>query len=531
MKASRLAPFLLSLLLATGAQASEAERLKELSASVSELFERAERARTLVRHCSVAEPETANPLRDALASWAHRNDAALADTTIAAIAAAAPGLSGQLDQGRAKLAGIIADQVDRTLGLCAGLPERLASDEFSLKAALRRTIRIAAGLGLEIEEAEPEAPSGSIEILPLARFSAIAEARMDEIGSKQGAADDRDLRAAREAHLLTQLKAVRPLMLYGRVVADDTLREWRGEQQSSFAANCSGFADNAAEAKMAALVGSDTLLTGDAAHIKETDAGGVVILHRCRLMTLAEAGLPVAEDGPVALVARPPQPDEVRAAPGQGIALDRIDRVLYDATFETRMDGFGNGYVHRREDVYVLLRDGTAWRHDWPFPPADLDAGLSQRRDPGKWFTWSESGSAVTLTGMENGRTVDLSSSYKLVPMPSEARLTATYRFTDIGIMGLRRDQTLAFSEDGTVLYSRDGFAAGNTGTSFVIADIGPGVEHRARYRFDGYALIMEGPSGAERHFFARLDGTDANAPEDVIFDGRIFWGASDKTE
>ena len=52
--------------------------------------------------------------------------------------------------------------------------------------------------------------------------------------------------------------------------------------------------------------------------------------------------------------------------------LIRLSACFTKRNFETRMDGFGNGYVDRREDVYVLLRDGTGWRHDWPFPPTEL---------------------------------------------------------------------------------------------------------------------------------------------------------------
>lgn len=530
MRLARTAPILLTLLLSAAAEASEAERLAELSEAVSDMFDRAERARTLVRHCNVAEPAQAGALRDALASWSYRNDAAFYDAAIAAIAAAAPGLSEQLDDGRTRLDQTVAEQLAGSPDICGGLSDRLATDEFSLKNPLRRTRRIAAGFGLEIHEPEPPAPADPTEILPLAQFSATASVWMDEVGSKGGAAKDRDLRQAREAHLLSRVQETRPLMLHGRAVSDDELREWRGEQQSSFAASCSSFADDDAEARMAALRGSNTVLAGVPARVAETDNGGVVVLHDCQPLTLSEAALPLSPSGPAELVMRPPEIDEVRAAPGQGIAPDRIHRVLYDAAFQTRMDGFGNGYVDRREHVYVLLRGGSAWRHDWPFPPADLDFGVSQRREPEKWFIWSGTGDTMILTRKDGdpAERIDLSSARRLAPMPKDARLDATYRFTSIGMMGLRQDQHLTFSADGTVLYRRDAFAGGNVGTSFVTATLGPGAQNRSRYRFDGFGLILEGSEGEERHFFARMDGSDARVPEDVILDGRIFWGMGD---
>ncbi len=64
---------------------------------------------------------------------------------------------------------------------------------------------------------------------------------------------------------------------------------------------------------------------------------------------------------------RPLDYAEAYGAPGAGIVLSDIDRVLYDAEFANRMDGFGNGYTQRDEDIYVLLRDGTAYRHAWNF--------------------------------------------------------------------------------------------------------------------------------------------------------------------
>ena len=87
-------------------------------------------------------------------------------------------------------------------------------------------------------------------------------------------------------------------------------------------------------------------------------------LQDCLLFTLEETRETILEaDDEAGLVYRPPEADEVYASAGNGIAMGDIDRVLYLADFRNRLDGFGNGYTHRKENFYVLFRDGTAYRH------------------------------------------------------------------------------------------------------------------------------------------------------------------------
>lgn len=97
--------------------------------------------------------------------------------------------------------------------------------------------------------------------------------------------------------------------------------------------------------------------------------GGTISLNDCRafIHDPAKTELAGIADDSAGVMLRPPEYAEAYAGPGEGIALDQVDRVLYDAEFENRMDGFGNGYTHRREDIYVLLEDGAAYCHAWNF--------------------------------------------------------------------------------------------------------------------------------------------------------------------
>lgn len=225
---------------------------------------------------------------------------------------------------------------------------------------------------------------------------------------------------------------------------------------------------------------------------------------------------------------RPLDYAEAYGAPGAGIALSGIDRVLYDAEFANRMDGFGNGYTQRDEDIYVLLRDGTAYRHAWNFAFTDLNLDLSRQREPDRWFTWKDEADELMLTqngGLDIGSTIDISEARRLVPVPEGHVLNATFYFLNVGMGGARSDREYTFLGDGQLRYSRSGFVAGSFGTSYIIAsgkradDVATGT-----YAFDGYTLLIQGPEGEERHFAALIEGQDADHPQEIIIDGQVYW-------
>lgn len=261
----RTAPHLFCVLVALGlAGAAHADPLAELSASVTDLFSRAESARAHARHCARFPGADRVAPRDALAGWSHRNDAAGYDALMAALNDTAPGLTEQTEAAYAQIDAAVAQQIAAKPQLCAGLPDRLKSDEFALRPALRETRRIARDLGVRPADPMPPRiePGLAAAIQPLAQFSAWASAAMAEIASAPGAQSDRALREAREEHLLALLEPQGRLAFRGRVLSDSELREWRGDRQSSFAASCRRFADEDGQQRMADLVGSTAVLTG-----------------------------------------------------------------------------------------------------------------------------------------------------------------------------------------------------------------------------------------------------------------------------
>ncbi len=478
--------------------------------------------------CDQHDPASAEARKDTMASWSYRMDLPGYQRVLAAARAKLSSLGPDIDQHAEKVRGAILDQVSADASICADLAQTLGEDIYDIADDVRYLLRNADDFGFELAEVEVEPPSGEVEVVPLAALSAQLAAKMDEVGSKAGARQDRALREAREAHAEAWLEARPLLAVFGRLTDDDSLREWRGDRQSAFLATCSSFADDSHEANMAREIGQDRILVGTLRWLRDDREGGRINLEKCQLFVHdpAEVTLATVEDDSAGLMLRPPEYDEAFAGPGLGIAMSDVERVLYDATFENRMDGFGNGYTDRQEDIYVLLRDGTAYRHAWNFSFTDLDVSLSRAREPERWFSWSEKGGALTLTqsgGLDAGTEIDLSEARRLLPIPQGQKLDRTYYYLNVGMGGRRSDREYAFSPDGTVVHTRGGFVAGNFGTHHITV-VGEEDEATSRYAFDGHTLLIEGPDGQERHFVAIVEGDDPGSPAELIIDGQVHW-------
>lgn len=490
-------------------------------------------AQAYMAACDLHDPASQQARHDAMAGWSHRVDLPGYERVMAGAIERLPDLAESLEQQTETLRQAVIDDVIADRSTCTNFKDALADEKFDIAQPIRYLLRTADDFGIDVAEAKQAPVSDDIEVLPLAVLSAQLAAKMDEIGSKSGAETDRDLREARENHAEAWLEQRPALVLFGRVTADDELREWRGDQQSTFLASCSSFADDATEAAMADALGQDRIIVGDIRWLREDREGGEISLNDCRLFVHNpdEAPLATIGDDSTGLMLRPPEYDEIFAGPNQGIPIGDVDRVLYDAEFANRMDGFGNGYTHRREDIYVLLRDGTAYRHEWNFAFTDLDVALSRQREPDRWFTWADTWGSVTLTqtgGLDKGTEIDLSDARALAPMPAEQTLDQTYYYLNVGMGGGRSDRDYAFAPDGQLVHTRGGFVAGNFGTSYIIS-VGEDDVARSSYAFDGYTLLIDGPDGQERHFAALIEGDDPARPEEIIIHGQVHWLRGDE--
>ncbi|WP_242675155.1 hypothetical protein [Phytopseudomonas dryadis] len=502
----------------------------EFNAALSEAASRVVTARTLKTLCDERDPAGESARRDALASWTQRNDIADYDAVMAALERRSDGLRKEIEDNLARARTQIGQALDDDATHCGDLTAFLADEKYTIKPVVRTLRRMARDFDLDMATPQPDAPEVTAKLVGLAHLSVLAEAEMAAVGSHEGARKDRDLRRAREARLEDHLERQGAVAGYGRVVSDDALREWRGAKQSRFSLSCRSFRDEAQEARMKNARGQNMVVVGQPRSVVDGE-NARINLRDCRLFTLEETRETIAEtDDEAGLVHRPPEADEVYAGPGKGMAMKDIDRVLYVAEFENRLDGFGNGYTHREEDVYVLLRDGTAYRHAWSFPFTDLDVATSKEREPGRWMTWSK-GWTGKVTLSQDGDEIDLSKAQELASLPADTRLDHSYYFLNVGMGGIRRDRSFVFNPDGTVTHARGGFVAGNFATSYMIVTSNRDNSVTSTYRFEDYALVLSHPEGEERRFFAVFGSAEKSDPDDVIIDGVVYWTRKAKEE
>lgn len=487
------------------------------------------------QQCDSRQPDGVVARKDVVAAWSYDNNRADYERIMAGLHARLPELAGQIGPQVEAIRGEIAADLDRSPEQCRDMADLLEDEQFDVRSSVRQLLSLARRLDIDIPPAPEITPAvksvEDVEILRLATLSARLKAKMAEIGSDEGARKSSSLRRERAEHAEAWLEADGVQVLFGRVTDDDEMREWRGDVQSAFKLDCHSFADDAHEERMAASIGEDMVVVGTPRMVVESSGGGGIGLDRCSLFTLEEVGRPFAEeDDSAGLVLRPLEFDEAYAGPNRGIALGDVDRLLYASSFDNRLDGFGNGYIDRQEAIYVLLRNGSAYRHDWSFPFTDLDVERSRQREPERWYRWGEESAGIVLAGTgENGdETIDLASAQRLQPFSTRS-LEAEYYYLQIGMGGGRQDRRYAFSEDGTVLYSRGGFVAGNVGTSYIIVSGADDPEVRARYRIEDYALILETAEGEERHFLAMPASADTKLPDTLFIDGTAYWLDDDR--
>lgn len=512
--------------------AARADGAKELSEGLGKVVGAFTATELHVEQCNRTDPAKAASRRDVLAAWSHGNKRASYDLLMQGLQARMPDLATQIARERQRMRETIAQEIATHPARCDDLQAFFKDNkQLSVGTQVSRLTRLSSRLGIHVPAAPEIRPAeksvDSTRILRLAALSARLEAKMAEIGSKDGGRRMSDLSRAREEHAQNWLAADGMQILFGRVTASDELREWRGDQQSAFKAECSNFINDAHKQRMAEAANQDRVVVGRPRSVFDTEIGGKLKLDRCSVFTVQETGRPfVEEDDKAGLMPRPLEENEAYAGPNKGIALNRIDRVLYESSFNNRMDGFGNGYVDRRETIYVLLRDGTAYRHAWSFPFTDLAIDLSKAREPERWFTWREQRGRVTLTGggdKNDGRTVEIDKAQKLRPM-RPAALQASYYYLQIGMGGRRQDRRYRFAADGTLVYHRSGFVAGNFATSYMIVTGPAAKDVTARYRFEDYALVVERDGEIERHFFAVPESTDSALPDTVLVRGQAYW-------
>ncbi|BBK40363.1 hypothetical protein STVA_03830 [Allostella vacuolata] len=518
-------------------------------------------ARGLVAACAQRDPEGVRDRERTYRNWRRRNGVEGFEAAIIAVQAKAP----ELAAGRARLEQASAAQAESVVGrdpaACRQLPQVLGSREFQIArvtANAEGVLRALAGPPLPERKPSPAAPPpapngpaarpapsaapgpwvapdpagrgrarsgrpttqhGVGQLSALARRSMDA-ARRDLQAAHHPASLARRERAVREEAAGKALAALGPIAVRGRVVDGRRLREWRDDRHSTFQIACT-FAGREERARFEGERGRDAVVVGRVRHVAEA---GTIGLDDCRVETAAAALPPATVPDEGGFEPRPPSREEAFAGPDRGIPPGEIERIVYKAAPETRTDGSGDGYLRRDEDTYLLLRDGTAYHHRWPFPPGDLDVALVRAREPERWFRWQAAGDRVLLTrtaGPEAGTTLVVAGFDTLLPLPDGTRIGRDYHVLQAGMGGGRPDRTYALRTDGTAGFAH---AGGSDGARGLPVSHGRGERTAGRYRIAGHLLELTADDGTvERHFVARLASDRAGPPDSLYLGGQVL--------
>lgn len=505
-------------------------------------------AEALAAQCDTLSPKSRGSRQATLKAWRDANRIDAFQAAIVPVLARAPGSVASLSALRDKAAANAKAVTEKTPAICENFDALLREKTFAVGGAIVEILPLLAAANARPAAGTPSAPpspaTGAITLYTIVQLSTAAEAAMNTVASAD-VAKDRKIRETRENAGKTALAALGVIAVRANVVGRDDLREWRGDQQSVYRVSCRAFVDKQTKERFKGLEGSETTIAGKVANfVVYPSGGGSIILARCDVVDGARlTGANLPESGGLAL--RPPNAQEANAGPGKGIQMGDVEKIAYKADVRTSLDGVGNLYTDRNEDTYILLKDGTAYRHHWRFPFTDLNVALVKHREPGSWYRWRQEGNNLLLTatgGAHAGQTKTVSGAVPLTPFPPGALLDKAFKFLNVGMMGVRRERDYVFRRDGTLDLHKSNIVAGRTFAGPNIGASGPGFaysggpnasllvvgrpnERRLRYRIDGHVLELTADDGAvERHFIARFGDDKADDPASLYIGGEMLW-------
>ncbi|WP_225770094.1 hypothetical protein [Inquilinus sp. Marseille-Q2685] len=343
----------------------------------------------------------------------------------------------------------------------------------------------------------------------------------------------------------TAMQTLGPIALGGRSDGDDRLRQWLPERRSIWTASCD-FADDAEKKRFERTEGRDVTVIGRISRVYDFE---VISLSDCRLLDdpsrLARSDLPEAGG----LEYRPPDAAEVNAGPDKGLPADRIEAMLFREQFQVGMNPGGGTYTDRNEETFLLLKDGTAYRYAFDYPPTDLDVDQVRRRAPQDWSRWERPDQKYVMTAAA-GERADLPSFTVLKPFPPDARLDRSYYYLNVSQGGVTTRIDLVFRPDGTferhqggsffmqsmVGTGPDGGSVGvySGGMGAVMTENGFSVggalksrDSAGRYRLDGYTLQLTADDGTVTRLRIGVPGDDVVAPETLNIGGTSYWNTA----
>ena len=316
-----------------------------------------------------------------------------------------------------------------------------------------------------------------------------------------------------EKAVLEKLQSLGTVFITGVALDESRL----GYQQGKFKSKYSVFCPSSFKGEF----GKTFVITGK---VEKFNYGWLELTGRCQRVEgtsgLKRSNLP----DNLGLERKPLTAQEVRTKPGGGVSLSAIEGVYFKQTVQNRMDGFGNIYVDRNEDTYLLLKDGSAYSYDWSFTPQDFNAAYSKLEEPKNWERWTRENGEYELKDSAGSRT-DLSDFSKILALPKGSRLGRSYDYLTVNASS-QRSSLLTFKADGSFVTTNSTPLAGGLVVDGTVYSTPPASsETKGRYEIDGYTLTFKTVDGRVSRIFFGVPEFEKNAknPEWIFFSGLLY--------
>ena len=149
--------------------------------------------------------------------------------------------------------------------------------------------------------------------------------------------------------------------------------------------------------------------------------------------------------------------------PGQGVPIGQIAAIINSHDVQISAGGLAGMVSEVTDEVYLLLKDGTA-RRGLPIPPDELDIAKSRQNEPDKWGCWRAGGGPSQWLVTIGGTTTKVDAA-KAIPTDKLIGTYRAYSSSSTVFGGLYGETAITFSPAGRFSKSSHGGSYGNSAT------------------------------------------------------------------
>ena len=150
--------------------------------------------------------------------------------------------------------------------------------------------------------------------------------------------------------------------------------------------------------------------------------------------------------------------------PGQGVQIAQIAAVINQHDVQISAGGLAGMVSDVTDEVYLLLKDGTA-RRGLPIPPDELDIAKSRQNEPTKWGKWRAGAGTSQWIVTINGATQKVDAA-KAIPTDKLVGTYRAYSSSSTVFGGSYGESAITFTTAGRFSQSSRGGSYGNAATT-----------------------------------------------------------------